>query len=292
MARSREGMYIWDSTMACPNGDMLNDNQPRRDPKTGQLEVSDARMKRFVRDELDIEGYNILVQPTTNEDTGKVMSCATRIAEIAKKAGIKDAAIPKYILDNYFDAKLFGAVMTKPKFDALGCLQIAWSKSVHAADIRFMQGTSAFSSGDNKAQGTIWSKHVTPYALFKTYIVFNSAAAMRQKLNITEEDLDTFTRALIYGLVNYRSTSKNQMPRLYVEVIYKKHRVDGELDYIDITYDAPDLELRNISQFKFDFSRLVEYCERKKEYIDEVRLYRHSSVRLDSIPSGFHVIEI
>ena len=51
MANSREFLLVWDSTMAIPNGDMLNENRPRQDEITGQLEVSDVRIKRFVREE-------------------------------------------------------------------------------------------------------------------------------------------------------------------------------------------------------------------------------------------------
>ena len=61
MANTREYLLVWDSTMANPNGDMLNDNKPRHDEITGQLEVSDVRIKRFVRDEWQSMGHNVLV---------------------------------------------------------------------------------------------------------------------------------------------------------------------------------------------------------------------------------------
>lgn len=296
VAGSREYRLFWDSTMANPNGDMLNENQPRKDIKTGQLEVSEVRIKRFVRDEWDAMGQNILVQTTTNE-AGKVLSCATRIAEIAKgdnakKEKIEDKKLKQYLLDNYIDVRLFGAVITKPKHDITGPLQVTWSRSVHVADIKFMQGNAAYASGEGKAQSSIWSKYITPYALFKTYAVYNSKVAEREGAAVTEDDLDNFTKALIYGLINYRSTSKNQMPRVLVEVIYKEHMVDGEFDYVDVSYDCPDLELRNISQFKFDLSRLQAYCASKKDVIKEVRLYMHNSVKIGYIPKGFKIINI
>jgi CRISPR-associated protein Csh2 len=298
MANSREYLMIWDSTMANPNGDMLNDDQPRHDNKTGKLEVSDVRIKRFIRDELQAKGHKILVQTVINPENGKVLSCANLIQNIATEKKLKATEIPKHLLANYIDVRLFGAVITKPKYDITGALQVTWSRSVHKADIKFMQGNAAYASADSNAatgskeQASIWSKYITPYALFKTYAVFNSEVAKKQDVEVTDDDLKAFVNAFIYGLINYRSTSKNQMPRLLVEVIYKKHLVDGEFNYIDVSYKCDDLDLRDISQFSFDFTRLKEYSESKKDVIEKVNLYKHNSVKLDFIPAGFHVIDI
>ena len=60
--KSREFLLIWDSTMSNPNGDMLNENRPRQDEITGQLEASDVRVKRFAREEWINKGENVLVQ--------------------------------------------------------------------------------------------------------------------------------------------------------------------------------------------------------------------------------------
>lgn len=291
MAKSREYLMMWDSTMANPNGDMLNDNQPRHDDKTGKLEVSDVRIKRFIRDELQSMGHNILVR-TVTDGNGKVLSCAKLIQDVAKAAKVKEADIPEYLLTNYIDVRLFGAVITKPKNDIMGALQVTWSRSVHQAEIKFMQGNAAYASGEGMGQASIWSKYITPYALFKTYAVFNSEVAKRQGVDVTEDDLDAFVKAFINGLINYRSTSKNQMPRLLVEVVYKEHRVDGELNYVDVSYDCDDFDLRDISQFNFDLTKLKEYHESKRDVIEEVRLYKQKNVKLDSIPDEFKVIDI
>lgn len=284
---SREFMLIWDATMSNPNGDMLNDNQPRQDITTGKLEVSDVRIKRFVRDELASQGFDIFVQ-TTTDTAGKVLSCATRAQAILK--GIKNVDVCSHLAANFIDVRLFGGVVTKPKCDITGPLQIAWSKSVNKADIKFMQGNAAYASKDGKEQASIWSKYITPYALFKTYIVYNDVVATRQKISVSEEDIKAFISALIQGLVHYRSTSKNQMPRLLVEVVYKNQQIDGELDYVDAVYTCDDLELRNISQVSFELSRLKAYYENKKDVIDEIRIYKHHSVIIESMPSEFTVI--
>ena len=96
--KSREFLLVWDSTMANPNGDMLNENRPRQDEVTGQLEASDVRIKRFVRDEWINKGQNVLVQ--TVEEKGKIQTCQKRVETIQKQAKIKDDDLEKYLTDN------------------------------------------------------------------------------------------------------------------------------------------------------------------------------------------------
>ena len=87
-AKSREFMCLWDSTKANPNGDMLNDNKPRMDEATGLLEVSDFRVKRFIRDAWDLSGELILVK-TIFDSKGKVKTCAKRVDDIKKEIKAK-----------------------------------------------------------------------------------------------------------------------------------------------------------------------------------------------------------
>ncbi|MBA2869042.1 CRISPR-associated protein Csh2 [Methanococcus maripaludis] len=285
MVNSREFLMVWDSTMANPNGDMLNDNKPRQDESTGQLEVSDVRIKRFIRDEWISNGKNVLVQTKTDKN-GKVMTCQGIVKERASENNLKDEEIPNYLLENYIDVRLFGAVITKPKYDITGPLQIAWSKSVHEADVKFMQGNAAYASGEGKEQASIWSKFISPYALFKTYAVYNDKVAEKQGINVSDDDLNDFKDALINGLKNYRSTSKNQMPRLLVEVIYNNNKLDGELNYIDITYENQDLELRDISQVVINLGKLCEYALEKSESIEKIIIYKHKNVNLINVPEN------
>jgi CRISPR-associated protein Csh2 len=285
MVNSREFLMVWDSTMANPNGDMLNDNKPRQDESTGQLEVSDVRIKRFIRDEWISNGKNVLVQTKTDKN-GKVMTCQGIVKERASENNLKDEEIPNYLLENYIDVRLFGAVITKPKYDITGPLQIAWSKSVHEADVKFMQGNAAYASGEGKDQASIWSKFISPYALFKTYAVYNDKVAEKQGITVSDDDLNDFKDALINGLKNYRSTSKNQMPRLLVEVIYNNNKLDGELNYIDITYENQDLELRDISQVVINLCKLCEYALEKSESIEKIIIYKHKNVNLINVPEN------
>ena len=288
MASSREFLLVWDSTMSIPNGDMLNENRPRQDEVTGQLEVSDVRIKRFVRQEWINKGENVVVQ-TVEDNKGKILTCQGRISAIQKDNKVKDDELLEYLTKNYIDVKLFGAVITKPKKNLTGPIQVTWSKSVHEAQVKFMQGNAAYAGAEGKSQASIWSKYVTPYGLFKTYAVYNDLVAKRQNIFIEEEDISSFRDALINGMKNYRSTSKNQMPRLLVEVIYKNNKLDGELNYIEINKKVRDEELRSIEEIEIDLSKLAKYQDEKANDIEKIVIYKHPSLKVINISDKFDI---
>ncbi|MFW5647791.1 MAG: type I-B CRISPR-associated protein Cas7/Csh2 [Candidatus Alkaliphilus sp. MAG34] len=279
MADTREYILFSDSTMANANGDMINDNRPRQDERTGRLEMSDVRVKRYVRDEMDNRGLKVFVKPVKNEK-GFFIDCKGVAKKVMKDENIKEDALEETLKKEYIDVKLFGAVVTQPKFNILGPLQVMWSRSLHEADVKFAQGTSVFTSKAEAEQGTIWSKYFTPYALFRTYMVYNDMVAEKQEIDVSEEDIETFKDTLLSGMKNYRSTSKNQMPRLLVEVVYNTNYMDGELDYIGVEQNKQDLELRNIEEFTFDLKSLNDYYENKKEVIKEINIYKHSKIKI------------
>lgn len=289
MANTREYVLYSDSTMSNPNGDMINDNRPRYDEGTGKLEMSDVRIKRYFREEAQNRGLNVFVKPS-KDNKGKYLDCKGVAKNIIENELDKNKdKLEGYLKSDYVDVKLFGAVVTEPKFNITGPLQVMWSRSIHEAEVKFAQGTASFTSQSGNAQGTIWSKYYTPYALFKTYMVYNDKTAERQDINISEEDLESFKDILLSGIKNYKSTSKNQMPRVLVEVIYNKNYIDGELDYVDVKYDKGDLELRSIDEFIFDFSSLKNFVNNHKDIVENVNIYVHSKVKLENV-EDFEVI--
>ncbi|SCY79556.1 type I-B CRISPR-associated protein Cas7/Csh2 [Alkaliphilus peptidifermentans] len=291
MANTREFVLYSDATMSNANGDMINDNRPRQDERTGKLEMSDVRIKRYVRDEMVNRDMKVFVKPTKNEKNNFI-DCKGVAEKVRKEEDVKEDELEAKLKEAYKDVKLFGAVVTKPKFNITGPLQVMWSRSLHEADVKFAQGTSVFTSAKEAKQGTIWSKYFTPYALFKTYMVYNDMVAKKQDIEVKEEDLEEFKELLLTGIKNYRSTSKNQMPRLLVEVIYNKNYIDGELDYIKVNQKVSDLELRSIEEFVFDLAPLGKYYESKKDKIVAVNIYKHEKVALINAQEVFNQFDI
>jgi len=268
--------------MANPNGDMLNENRPRQDQTTEQLEVSDVRIKRFVRDYWLSQNKRVLVREEKNQK-GNVLSCQQIIEMEMKQAGIKEDQLINYLFENVEDVRLFGAVITKPKYNVTGPLQINWSKSVHKAEVLTYQGNAAYASGKGKEQSSIWTKYICPYALFKTEMVFNRMVAQRQSIRITEEMIEDFKNSLIMGMKTYRSTSKNQVPRILVEVVYNNNDINGTLNLVDVKYDKPDFELRSIDDVKFDFAPLKKYQNKKSASIDKITVHLHDKIQPENL---------
>lgn len=291
MANTREFVLFSDATMSNPNGDMINDNRPRLDERTGRLEMSDVRIKRYIRDMWVNRGEKVFVKPVKNEK-GDYIDCKGVAKKVMAEEGIKDVELEQKLKDEYRDVKLFGAVVTTPKFNITGPLQVMWSRSINQADIKFAQGTSVFTSKEAASQGTIWSKYFTPYALFKTYMVYNDMTAKRQNIEVSEADIEDFKETLIAGIKAYKSTSKNQMPRMLAEVIYRDSYMDGEMDYINIEGKVPDLELRSIEDFAFDLAPLLKFYNSKKAHIDRINIYRHDKVAFVQEPAEFNYYDI
>jgi CRISPR-associated protein Csh2 len=123
MANTREFLLFTDCTMANANGDMINDNRPRQDERTGRLEMSDVRIKRYIRDEWDNRGQKVFVKPVKNKD-GKFIDCKGVAKDVIEKEKIKTEQLEEKLKADYKDVKLFGAVVTDPKFNITGTLQV------------------------------------------------------------------------------------------------------------------------------------------------------------------------
>jgi len=58
-----EIVFCYDAVDANPNGNPLSGaNRPRIDPETQQAIVTDVRLKRYLRDQLDDDGHGVYVR--------------------------------------------------------------------------------------------------------------------------------------------------------------------------------------------------------------------------------------
>ena len=189
MAKTREFVLYSDATMSNPNGDMINDNRPRQDERTGCLEMSDVRIKRYVRDEWVNRGEKIFVKPVKN-DRGDYIDCKGVAKKVITEEGIKDADLEQKLKDEYIDVKLFGAVVTAPKFNITGPLQVMWSRSINQADIKFAQGTSVFTS---KGEATGYNL-VQIFTHISLRLWYTMMVAKRQNISVSDDDIENFNR--------------------------------------------------------------------------------------------------
>jgi CRISPR-associated protein Csd2 len=139
-------VFLFDVTNGNPNGDPDAGNQPRMDPETRVGLVSDVSLKRKIRNYTELSrgdrpGYRIYVQEGSilnekhreaykavrngNDKVAKEKSLNPQSDEEAK-------ALTKFMCDNFFDVRTFGAVMSTGinAGQVRGPVQIAFAKSV------------------------------------------------------------------------------------------------------------------------------------------------------------------
>jgi CRISPR-associated protein Csh2 len=181
--------------------------------------------------------------------------------------------LTEIIKDSLIDIRLFGSAMAVEGVSRTytGPVQLNWGYSLHPVELVRSNTITSIMSED---ASTFGKKHKVHYALVAHYGTINKFSA--QKTGMTETDRDIFRKALIQGMMNQLSDSKQgQIPLLYLELIYKDD-FDGYLGdlrrFIDVDFDE-NKPIRNIKDLqKVDFSRLKTVIQEMKarNYLEEV----------------------
>ena len=149
-----EILYIYDAKLTNPNGDPDEENRPRMDYERDINLVSDLRLKRYIRDYMLQEGFDIFVRRVDD----KPVTADKRVKDL------KDSS-EEWILENWMDVRMFGATMTV-KDDTktyIGPVQFNWGYSLNKVELLEAGITSHFSSGDNKTQGSMGKDYRVKY---------------------------------------------------------------------------------------------------------------------------------
>jgi CRISPR-associated protein Csd2 len=232
-------VFLFDVTNGNPNGDPDAGNLPRMDPETNIGLVSDVCLKRKIRNyaELAREGqsrYGIYVQE------GSILNEQHRKAYIAERPGDEKTAkaaklnpqgdeearrLTKFMCDNFFDVRSFGAVMSTGINcgQVRGPVQLAFARSVEPImpleiSITRMAATSEKEKADRDkpAEGdertdnrTMGRKHIVPYGLYRAHIYVN--AKLAQRTGFARADLDLLFEALVSMFEHDRSAARGEM---------------------------------------------------------------------------------
>lgn len=146
LANRYDIVFLFDVTNGNPNGDPDAGNLPRMDPETSVGLVSDVSLKRKIRNYTELTrgdkpGYRIYVQE------GSILNERHREAykavrngndKVAKEKSLNPQsdeearALTKFMCDNFFDVRTFGAVMSTGinAGQVRGPVQIAFARSV------------------------------------------------------------------------------------------------------------------------------------------------------------------
>jgi len=298
---NRDYLAGYDVIKSNPNGDKAKGDMPRQNDQTREGEVSDFRIKRFYRDYWIKEGLQIFGKRYMGEN-GKVYACADHVEKWAKDSEIvwnadnKMKKIEKEILEkslceNFIDMSLFGFSITKPMISHNGPIRIQWGNSIHEIRPIEHQGIASYASGEDKEQATTWSAWKIPYGFY----IFDASYdfADGQSSDVTDEKLKKFVTDFFPALRSYRSTSKFQMPRFMLEIIYKEGVVGRSCisELLDFEFSCEEKIPSKITQIIFDFSRIGEYCEKWKDKIVEINFLKDDITKCINIPEVWNVKE-
>ncbi len=275
-----EFLFIYDVKDANPNGDPLDENKPRVDEETGQIVVTDVRLKRTVRDYLaTVKGLDVFIIEMRDED-GNLRTKEDRSADFNND--------PDLILEKCIDMRLFGATtaIKEKTITWTGPVQFKYGRSLHKIDGPiFVKGTTVMPSKEGKKQGTFREEWIVPYALVAFHGIANEYAARETRL--TENDLVLMIEAMWNGTKDLITRSKfGQMPRLLLRIVYNEGSdfYIGELDRLVTWVPGDGLreeQVRDISEGVLKVDNLINAIEKYQDKIDHVQIALHDRLITD-----------
>lgn len=223
-------VLIFDVKDGNPNGDPDAGNLPRLDAESGHGLVTDVSLKRKVRNFVGlVKGeappYDIYVKEKailnqTHEKAYIAIGAEDALkGEDKKRKGSGDTVdqARKWMCQNFFDVRTFGAVMSTGVNcgQVRGPVQLTFARStapivaLEHSITRMAVATEAEAEkqqGDNRTMGR---KHTVPYGLYVAH-GFISAFLARQT-GFSEDDLELLWQALEHMFEHDRSAARGEM---------------------------------------------------------------------------------
>lgn len=276
-----EILYLYDAKLTNPNGDPDEENRPRMDYDRNINLVSDVRLKRYIRNYLQQNGYDIFVTQVNDQ----YVSADERVKALEKQE-------TEELLNKWIDVRLFGATMTVKGNNKIftGPVQFNWGYSLNKVELLESSITSHFRSNDKAKQGSIGKDYRVMFSLISFFGVVSAKRA--QKTKLTSEDLFELDKAMKYAIVDQATRSKiGQYPRLYLRVEYKddKTYLGDFRDYISLEKEA---DLRDIKECNLIIDDLVSLILTNKEKINKIYYYEDNQLSLTSKSNKVKINEV
>ena len=274
-----------------PNGDPDAGNLPRIDPETSRGIISDVCIKRKVRNYVDLVRGVAIEEPDAPEGSlgykiyvqeGAVLNDRNNMAYVHYGIKPQDKKLPKkeeealritkFMTDNFFDIRTFGAVMTTGRNcgQVRGPVQLCFGESIDPVVPMDMSITriAATNASDEKENKTFGRKQYIPYGLYR--IEGFISASLAERTGFCQEDLDLLFEAFMNMFEDDRSASRGLMASR--ELVVFKH----------------DSKLGNAPAHKLFETVMVE---RTIPVDQEARKYGDYRITVDeaSIPAGVTV---
>ncbi|WP_166145745.1 type I-C CRISPR-associated protein Cas7/Csd2 [Methylosinus sp. RM1] len=223
-------VYLFDVVNGNPNGDPDAGNRPRVDPDTSRGLVTDVCLKRKVRNFValakgNVPGFRIYMAEKAILNNSNLEAWTEQGIEPDKKGDYsrlpKDEEnarrITRWMCENFFDIRAFGAVMSTDKNagQVRGPIQLTFAESldpVSPLEISITR-SSVTNERDADKERTMGNKHIVPYGLYRAHGFISARLAndARKGTGFSEEDLSLFWRALGEMFDHDRSAARGEM---------------------------------------------------------------------------------
>ncbi|NJP64805.1 type I-C CRISPR-associated protein Cas7/Csd2 [Streptomyces spiramenti] len=234
--RKHDFVFLIEAVDSNPNGDPDNGGIPRTDPVTGQGLITDVAIKRKIRNAVAmINDYEETPGNHIYVEAGVALNAQHERA-YTDGAATDTKSAQAWMCRNFFDVRMFGAVMTTGKRDrwagrVQGPVQIGFARSIDPVtpfDIGITRLTPTRQEDvdawnkpepDSKDKGEkkktkentgketeMGSKHIVPYGLYKGTGHFS--APLAKKTGVTTDDLATFWRAFTLMFEHDRAAAR------------------------------------------------------------------------------------
>jgi CRISPR-associated protein Cas7/Csh2 subtype I-B len=206
-------------------------------------------------------------------------------------------ALRSYLCGSFKDLRMFGSVLALEDDlkalggDLTGPIQIEVGTSLHRVVQSNKQITSVMGSKEEKEAGIIGDTHCIEYGLFATSAIANENAA--RFTGLADADHELFLKALWRGTRDRHTRSKNQVPRLLIDIGYNKSFHFGDLvnsvKLTPIERNGKPLEeeaYRSIDDFTLDLTRFCEKVNSKKEVIKSIKFASYGLLISEEFKKG------
>lgn len=218
-------VFLFDIKNGNPNGDPDNGNMPRIDNDTQKGLVTDVAIKRKIRNyvELKHDGtppHRIYMREKAilNNTHGEAYA-ALGVKPDAKKLPKEEEGrrITRWMCDNFFDIRSFGAVMTTEvnAGQVRGPVQLSFSESIEPILPQEVTITrsSVTNEKDAAKERTMGRKYIVPYGLYRChgFISASLAGNATKGTGFSQQDLDLLFEALQNMFEHDRSAARMEM---------------------------------------------------------------------------------
>ncbi|MGI6225368.1 MAG: type I-C CRISPR-associated protein Cas7/Csd2 [Peptococcales bacterium] len=297
-----EFMYFVECINGNPNGDPDMGNSPRMDPQDMHGLISDVAVKRRIRNYVQVAygdraGFNIVVQNATN--INKFIAKANEECGNEAKQGSRERvnAARKWMCDNYYDVRTFGAVLSTGANagQVRGPVQLTFLRSVDPIlplDISITRMSVADKPKDvitfeqyekweleqpEDKLRTMGRKQLIPYGLYegRGFISANLAEMndTAKGTGFDENDLSILWESILNMYEHDRSASKGQMSTMQPLIIFR--HIGTDTDSVQRERQAklgcaPAHKLFDLIKIKRKDS--VEYSRSYQDYLIKVNI--------------------